>query len=339
MYVTRTLSRYRRNPVEVPVAAAAPQSGLMVLRGREAAEKVEVRGFINKGLFKELPLPSNAVFFTSTLMQLACQCATEDDESFCCSGRFIPDMKPKPFDHRDESLQFEICSATRDCFIAKPVVPHGLTPRFLRFRFRVFVRNERVYDLRDDAKGLNISILSHVPELGSGENLIVGKWYTPFVFVKDCSLRVQMETSLFYNVTLERLWEKIYSWENDDGRGRKGDVVALSVEIEREVDFLFGVQVVRGGGCDDEGFVWFGSGGVGLSSAVFEGMRWIEELVGWVDGVERVDKVVEIGGDGGGWRRFECYVLVERFALRRMDGTLVLNCDFRHTHEIRIKWG
>ncbi|KAK8492227.1 hypothetical protein V6N11_031216 [Hibiscus sabdariffa] len=377
MYVTSTLPRYRRNPVEVS-AAAAPHSGLMVLRGREAAGEEEVKGFINKGLFKKLPLPSNAMFylvdydtvrryffFIPVLGQplssnryyvihvdgkykgLASRCATEDNVSYCCGGscvrRFRPDVKPKPFDHRDETQQFEICSKARDVFIAKPVVPHTFPPTFLRFGFRVFVRNKSVYHLEDDAKGLDESIRSRVPELGSGTNLIVGKWYTPFVFVKEGSLKAQMEKSLFYNVTLERLWEKIYSWEND-GKEGKGNVVALDFEVKKEVNFLFGVEVLKGDQIDHEGFIWFGSSGekLGLSSVILEVMRWLEESVRWTDGVERVERLVEIGGgrggDGGRWRRFDCYVLVERFALRRMDGTLVLNCDFRHTHEIRIKW-
>ncbi|KAK8633298.1 hypothetical protein V6N13_014144 [Hibiscus sabdariffa] len=373
MYVTSTLPRYRRNPVEISTVATL-HSSLMVLREREAADDEEVKGFINKGLFKKLPLPSNAMyfhtdfdtvrrhfFFIPVLGQplssnryyvihgdgkykgLAIRCATEDNVSYCCAGRFRPDMKPKPFDHRDEYQQFEICSKARDVFIAKPVVPHTFPPTFLRFRFCVFVRNKRVYHLEDDAKGLDESIRSRVPELGSGTNLIVGKWYTPFVFVKEGSLKAQMEKSLFYNVTLERLWEKIYSWEND-GKESKGNVVALDFEVKREVNFLFGVEVLKGDQTDHEGFIWFGSSSekLGLSLAVSEAMRWLEESVGWIDGVERIERLVEIsggrGGDGGRWRRFDCYVLVERFALRRMDGTLVLNCDFRHTHEIQTKW-
>ncbi|KAE8677782.1 nicotianamine synthase-like [Hibiscus syriacus] len=173
------------------------------------------------------PLPSNRYYIihgNGKYKGLPCQCATEDDESLCCSGRFIPDMKPKPFDHRDESQQFEICSTARDCFIAKPSVPHGLPPRFL----------------------------------SSGTNVIVRIWYTPFMFVKDHSLRVQIETTLFYNMTLERLWEKIHSSEKNDGMWRK-DLVELS-----------------------------GS----------RGMRWLEESVGWVDGAKVVEIGSDGGVEG-----------------------------------------
>jgi hypothetical protein len=50
-----------------------------------------------------------------------------------------------------------------------------------------------------------------------------------------------------------------------------------------------------------------------------------------------VKRVEEFGGDGG-WKKFGCYVLVERFVLRRMDGSLVLTNDFKHTHQVRSKW-
>ncbi|KAA3476102.1 hypothetical protein EPI10_026207 [Gossypium australe] len=316
----------------------------MVLRGREGADADEGRGLFQngyaKGLLKKLPLPSNAMlintdsdfgeyfYFIPLLHQplssnryhvihadgkykgLAVKCSTEDDMSYCCSRRIIQDIEPKPFDHRDQYQQFRICSDD--------------------------VENKRVHHLQDNARGLDDLIRSQLPELDSWTNMIIGKWYTPFVFVKESSMmRVQMEKSLFYIVTLEKLWEKICSWENDGSS--KGDVMTLNVEIKREIDFLFGVEVLRGSEMDNEGFVWFSYGGekLGLSLAVLEGMRWLEEVVGWVDGVERVERVVEIGG---GWRRIDCYVLVERFALRRMDGTLVLNCDSRHTHEIRTKW-
>ncbi|GFZ21476.1 hypothetical protein Acr_29g0006380 [Actinidia rufa] len=44
-----------------------------------------------------------------------------------------------------------------------------------------------------------------------------------------------------------------------------------------------------------------------------------------VNGREEFDVVM---GDEG-WSRFGCYVLVERFVLRRMDGSVVLTYDFK----------
>lgn len=48
-------------------------------------------------------------------------------------------------------------------------------------------------------------------------------------------------------------------------------------------------------------------------------------------------RIEEFGGVGE-WRKFGCYVLVERFVLKRMDGSLVLTYDFKHTHHVRTKW-
>lgn len=41
---------------------------------------------------------------------------------------------------------------------------------------------------------------------------------------------------------------------------------------------------------------------------------------------------------GKRWKRFGCYVLVERFVVKRMDGSLVLTWEFRHTHQLTAKW-
>ncbi|KAL4379381.1 hypothetical protein GQ457_02G038750 [Hibiscus cannabinus] len=350
MYVTSTLSNYRRNPIEAPAVAAPrepPCSGLMVLRERGVAdEEEEGKGLFDKGLYRKLPLPSNAMLLNTDLETgknfllipvldqplssnryyvihaegkykgLASKCSSEDDMADCCFTRIIQDVKPKPFDHRDESQRFQICSKGKAGFIAKPLVPRSFPPVSIRSKFFIVVENKAVHHLEDDAKGLDGSARSRLPELGSMTNVMVGKWYTPFVFVKEGSLKES-----------------------------KGDVVALNVEVKREANFLFGVEVLKGDQIDREGFIWFGSGGekLRLNSAVSEAMRWLEEsVVGWTDGVERVERLVEISGgrgrDGSRWRRFNCYVLVERFALRRMDGTLVLNCDFRHTHEIQTRW-
>ena len=48
-------------------------------------------------------------------------------------------------------------------------------------------------------------------------------------------------------------------------------------------------------------------------------------------------RVEEFGGIGG-WKKFGCYVLVERFVLKRLHGSLVLNYDFKYTDQIRYRW-
>lgn len=51
----------------------------------------------------------------------------------------------------------------------------------------------------------------------------------------------------------------------------------------------------------------------------------------------RVERVEEITSENG-WRKFGCYVMVESFFLRRMDGSLAWRSDFRQTDKIRCKW-
>ena len=52
----------------------------------------------------------------------------------------------------------------------------------------------------------------------------------------------------------------------------------------------------------------------------------------------RVERAEDYAGIGGGWTKFDCYVLVETFALRRIDGSLVLSYTFKHTHQIKSRW-
>lgn len=142
-------------------------------------------------------------------------------------------------------------------------------------------------------------------------------------------------------MTLEQRWEEIGFGENGDVNEVRS-VVNVSVSVRREKNTLSGVEAMKEKKVSD-GFVWFRVGGrrcVGLSVAIMEKMKWVQEEGGWVGGRERevrVERVVEIGGDEG-WCRFGCYVLVESFVLRRLDGSLVLRSDFRHTHRVRCKW-
>ena len=73
---------------------------------------------------------------------------------------------------------------------------------------------------------------------------------------------------------------------------------------------------------------------------VVERMKWEQERAGWVDGAEKqvtVERREEFEGSSG-WTKFGCYVLVERFVLKRMDKSIAIAFDFKHTHQIRCKW-
>lgn len=81
---------------------------------------------------------------------------------------------------------------------------------------------------------------------------------------------------------------------------------------------------------------------VGLRVEIVERMKWEQERGGWINinGGEREMKIsrVEEFKEGGNWSEFGCYVLVERFDVKRMDGSLVLSYDFKHLHHIKTKW-
>lgn len=243
----------------------------------------------------------------------------------------------------------EVCNAGRNGFYANSVIPNCNPPLFLGIKNWMVTHTSAGNYRFDDASGLNSSLRMSLPEIDlpmsskRSTPVVIGNWYSPFIFIKEGgSVKFQFRTGpLFYKITLEQYWEEIYSQENHGGSGK---TVTVDTNVEREVYGQVGVETVRVNE-DANGFIWFRkreqmSGGVGLSSSVLDGMRWIQKEGGWTDGEEisaRVERVEEIKSDSI-WRRFCCCVLVESFVLRRMDGRLVLNCDFRHTQHIKCIW-
>ncbi|KAK3212137.1 hypothetical protein Dsin_016843 [Dipteronia sinensis] len=287
----------------------------------------------------------------------ACKSSREMDIGVCCFSNVIKDMKPKPFDHRNIYQQFKIHRHHRNSFFTKSAATDGLPPEFLRkkgWELRTSSRLLRTNEL-SEALGLDNSLRTLLPSSNfpitnkrSPLN-VVGNWYCPFVFVKEeVRLRHQMKISVFYKMTLEQWWEEIGNWENVNDEDIS--VVNVNINVRREVNSVFGREAVKDGRVGHYGFVWFrvcersngrGSsrGSMGLSVAIVEKMKWVQEEGGWIDGKEKevkVERVEEIRSEG--WKKFGCYVLVESFVLRRMDGSLVLRCDFRHTHRVRCKW-
>ena len=58
--------------------------------------------------------------------------------------------------------------------------------------------------------------------------MVVGKWYCPFVFVKELGgkLKQQTKKSTFYKMILEQRWEKIFECENVGN-----DMKVVSVDV------------------------------------------------------------------------------------------------------------
>ncbi|KAL6969771.1 hypothetical protein U1Q18_029482 [Sarracenia purpurea var. burkii] len=304
-----------------------------------------------------LPLSSNRYYAIKphgSRKGEAYACSKEENMGTCCFCKYIKDAYPRPLDPNDIYQQFEIVPYEITCksggsFCAKSVAPDGFPPNFLRTKgWEIYTKTPKNYEL-GEALGINTTLRARLPELNF--STVVGKWYCPFMFIKEGALGLsdQMKNTIFYEMTLEQRWEQIFTCKKDLGQGNS---VSLEVEVQREVVLISDREAVwdeteMGGG--GGGMIWFrsfGGGGevnIGLSSLIVDRMKWEQERVGRVGGGERQVRVkrteeFEGGVMGGGWNRFGCYVLVERFVLKRMDGSVVLNYDFKHTHLLRSKW-
>ncbi|XP_010044325.2 uncharacterized protein LOC104433329 [Eucalyptus grandis] len=274
----------------------------------------------------------------------------EEDTGTCLCFRYVPDKKPSPLDPDDIYQQFVIYQ--REIlgfggFHAKSVAPGGYPPSFLKRKgWTLNGKTPKNFFLDNDAPGVNDSQRSKLPSLDfsierkSLDPVVVGKWYCPFMFIKDGEVGDQIKTSAFYEMTLQQRWEQVHVCEN---HASEGNAVDVDVLVQKEAITVFGEKA--GEGDVSDGVVWFRSkrGGIGLGMAIVERMRWEEERVGWVKEGEkrvRVKRAEEFikSGSSENWKRFGCYVLVESFVLKRMDKTLVLAYDFMHTHQVRSKW-
>ncbi|XP_071693164.1 uncharacterized protein [Rutidosis leptorrhynchoides] len=280
-------------------------------------------------------------------------CSKDEDVRQRCYCSFVRDIKPRPLDTRDVYQQFEIVRYETACspsgsFYAKSLAEDGHPPNFLRRKgWQIYSITPKNFELHE-AKGIDVSLRSRLPDLTfspatkTSDSVVIGKWYCPFMFIKEGNLSDQMNTSIFYEVTLEQKWERVFELENNNND--KGHVVSVRGEVRSESVFIGGRRVEAM--WDEKNVVnwavWFmsfeGEETVGLSMEVLQRMKWEEEKVGWVGvGDKRVEKVNrEEKFEGSGvWRRFGCYVLVERFVVKRMDGSLVLTYDFGHSHHVK----
>ncbi|XP_057785451.1 uncharacterized protein LOC131002993 [Salvia miltiorrhiza] len=377
MYVTRPLSQLLKSPEIVAAAPDGPNSGFLVIQDEESLRYSFFGVFKNHSL-KQLPFPqdkeliiqyttsngdstdvsNDPVFLIPALncplssnryyavvphrkrIGEAFTCSREEDKVSCCFCRCVKDVQSTPLDPRNVYQQFQIVPynafwSSDGHFVANSVTSDGFPPSFLRQKgWTVDTKTPHTFKL-ETARGLDHGLRARLPELDSSS--VVGKWYTPFVFVKDGSLRDQVKRSMYYEVILEQRWEKIYEVDRDHN---KGNSVVIDAAIEREEVFVGGSKATWS---TSGGVVWFkagGGGGVGLRVELVERMKWEEERGGWVGGEGRqvkIHKVEKLEG-GGGWNEFGCYVLLETFNLRRMDGSLMISYHFKHCHKLKTKW-
>ncbi|CAI9276162.1 unnamed protein product [Lactuca saligna] len=391
MYVTRSLSHYKRFPEALHLPPEGPNSGYLVIQD-EASETYSFFGLHKNKSLKELPFPQNKrlttryssgagenarasfdeVVFIPVLNQPlssnryyaikphgshkgeAFACSKEEDMAPCCCGGSLIDVKPRPLNPHDVYQQFEIIPykaflSGDGRFYAKSLMEDGDPPYFLKRKgWEIYTKTPKNYTLHE-ANGIDDALRSRLPEFSflpltkTSNSVVVGKWYCPFMFIKEGRQIDQVKTSMYYEMTLEQRWERVFEKENEDNT--KGDVVFVDAVFNSEAVFV-GESLREAERNVVNGVVWFFCRGgenekeesVGLRREIVERMRWEEEKVGWVDGGEnRIHMITreEKFEGSGGWKRFGCYVLVERFVLKRMDGSLVLAYEFGHRHQIR----
>uniref|UniRef100_A0A0D9X7T0 Uncharacterized protein n=1 Tax=Leersia perrieri TaxID=77586 RepID=A0A0D9X7T0_9ORYZ len=282
-------------------------------------------------------------------------CSREEDKTLCCFCFITNDVSPRVFDADDVYQQVKVVHLSRRRgFKAVAVTPDGIPPKYLRRKgWKVQTSASTSYGLTDSAHGTDWPLRHQMPNIdafvigeGGSPFVVVGKWYCPFMFIKDGEhqqLKDQAKRCMFYEMTLEQSWEEIYSCDNNNTK----DEVEMSTTVHRSMAFLGGTVAVEEGGPQVVGGVmWFrpavavAVGGLGLEMVVWEQMKWELEEGGWVvsnGDVERIERV-ERPDEMKQWNKFGCYVLVERFVLRRMDGSVALTYEFRHTNKIRTKW-
>ncbi|KAE9595718.1 hypothetical protein Lal_00030490 [Lupinus albus] len=285
----------------------------------------------------------------------------EEDLETLCFYNSVSDEPLHPLDINNIYQEFEMYPRRskvtfRAGFSAKSVAPEGYPPRFLSTRWKVSASASDDLSNKGEASGLNDTLRARKPEFKFclankiSESVVVGKWYCPFMFIKERvhkTLKEEMRKSMFYEMTLEQKWEQIYSCENVHDNIIGNNTVNVDVVVQKEVVMIGAWEAMIDEMDIAEGLVWFNSfsnvgekNSVGLSTAIVERMKWEEERVGWIEGKEKQIRVnkVEVFEGTNGWKKFGCYVLVETFVLKRLDGSLVLTYAFKHTHQIRSMW-
>ncbi|XP_039065821.1 uncharacterized protein LOC120211327 [Hibiscus syriacus] len=151
---------------------------------------------------------------------------------------FLPVFAPQPVDHHNIHQQFEICRMSRGSFVAKSVAPDGVPPGFLkREGWQACTSSPRNFTL-GEAPGLNAILRARLPQFDfpssckNSQPVVVGKWYCPFISIKDGTPKDQITKSMYYKMTLEQRWEQVFACNIDRN---KDNAVKVGVRVEREV--------------------------------------------------------------------------------------------------------
>ncbi|WZZ83476.1 hypothetical protein YC2023_104048 [Brassica napus] len=338
MYVTRRLSEYQSNRPELKQPASeGPNSGVLVIQDEESRPTC-CFGSCYESALKGLPFPQNAKLtmkYTITVIKDLPMVFSDRvifipvlDQPLSSNRYYVIKRSGKHSGEASANAKKEDRVPCCFCFthpsikswdrgyFATSVAPGGKPPKFLkRKNWSVEYSTSQDYGLRDDAKGIQAQLRSELTS-DLNTNVLVGKWYVPFIFVKEGNVKVQLKSSTYYNMTLHQKWEEVYSCENAD---KENHEVVVNMEVEPEVVKLEGQ---------------------GLRSFVTDRMKWEEERFGWKSDSQRavVKRSDKFDGGGSNWKSYKCYLLVESFVLRRMDETVVLTFEFKHADKLKSKW-
>lgn len=284
-------------------------------------------------------------------------CSKEEDVGTSCFCRhdYIEDLTPQPLDTNNPYQQIHIIPEGHR-FTAKCIASDGLLPAFLRSdNWGVVANNLRGGHAGRLAvahvRGENTSLRAQSPPFHfslsetTSPIVTVGEWYCPFIFVKEQGNRfqdpkVQLKETPFYKMDLQKFWEQIYSTEVSTG----GEEMFVHRTIRVEEPLLLGSESVQES-IDKDGSVWFKGllqekgklNGVRLSWPIIAKMR-ADQGREESDAIGRDVRVEKLFNNNRIGRKFVCYVVVERYVLKRMDGSIVLTYSFRKWNQIQGRW-
>ncbi|XP_059076804.1 uncharacterized protein LOC131876048 [Cryptomeria japonica] len=278
-------------------------------------------------------------------------CSTEEDMSRLFCFRCVNDVRPRPLQPTNSYQHMQIISKRKSSFTTKCVAADGYPPQFLRRKgWSVVAKNMRGKHGRlEHVRGENTDLRRQSPPFDfslvqrTSPVVLVGEWYCPFIFINELGTRledpkIQVMECPYYKMDLEKFWEEIYSIQ-----GMTEKYVDVDKTLKAEEGLLFGKEVteeIR----DNDGSVFFkGVGkqsgqatGVKLSRSIIAKMRADRDRYGLERGIDvRVKKSFSSSGME---RKFSCYIVVERYVLKRMDGSIAFTYSFRNSNQIQGKW-
>ncbi|KAF8701968.1 hypothetical protein HU200_033302 [Digitaria exilis] len=281
------------------------------------------------------PLASNRYYIVAAsgnCKGLVMACSREEDMTMCCFCKCIPDAAPRPFDPADVYQQIEIVQSPhkRGWFTARSVAADGFPPSTYRSKYwKVDDCESKKKIVLGEAPGLHVVLRSRrlADGVPGAAMAVVGKWYCPFFLIREDGVVRRDQVGRFYEVVLEQRWEPVHGdavrhVDDNSKLASKKVLVGGSAEAKLEV----------GNSRDGTTNMWFVAATtgqrVGVCTTLWERMLWEETQGGWVYEEKDAGSVA----DGS-------VVLVERFVVKRMDGSVVVAFDFVHhntTNAVRV---